>query len=254
MIEYVDEEGLISPEDIESDVNTLGADTAVTAFSDFLFRELIDGNNAVEIGRVTGGVDRTVFAVERDGKRVLVYQSPIGAPAAAAVMEEIGALGVKNFVAFGICGALVDTPFRTMIVPDRAYRDEGTSYHYLPAADYVELKNAQRVRKTLADLGINTLVGGAWTTDGFYREARTRAELMRARGCVAVDMESAALQAVCDFRGYNFHTFFITADSLAGEKWQGNDITKLAVTSADEAAVAAAVELAFALANGKEGA
>lgn len=247
MIRYFDENGIIEPTQVERLPDGMTADTAITAFSDFLFDELTGKYGAKQVCTITGGIDRPVYAIERDGKHVLVYKSPVGAPAAAMAMEEVGMLGVENFVAFGICGALTDTPFRTLVVPDRAFRDEGTSYHYLPPADFIELKNARTVRARLDEMGVNSVVGGTWCTDGFYRETRTRADQVKAQGCIAVDMESAALQAVCDYRGKSFYTFFITADSLAGEKWESNDLLKLSVTSTDKVAVAAAVELAFKL-------
>lgn len=247
MIRYFDENGIIEPTQVERLPDGMTADTAITAFSDFLFDELTGKYVAKQVCTITGGIDRPVYAIERDGKHVLVYKSPVGAPAAAMAMEEVGMLGVENFVAFGICGALTDVPQRTVIVPDKAFRDDGTSLHYLPDSEFVRVKNADRVQAALAASGINTLVGGVWTTDGFYRETRTRADEMRARGCVAVDMECSALQAVCDFRGKNFYTFFITADSLAGEEWNPNYICNPGVTSADKVAVAAAASLAASL-------
>lgn len=243
MIRYIDEAGMIAPDE----VCDFGHETAVTAFSDFLFDEIKERYAAERIGVIKGGVDLIVYSIDVGGKRVLLYKSGVGAPAAAMAMEEIGACGVKNFVAFGICGALTDVPPRTVIVPDKAFRDDGTSLHYLPDSEFIPVKNADRVRAALAASGINTLAGGVWTTDGFYRETRTRADEMRARGCVAVDMECSALQAVCDFRGKNFYTFFITADSLAGEEWNPNYICNPGVTSADKVAVAAAASLATSL-------
>ena len=245
MIKYFDEKGIIEPVQNERLPDGINATTAVTAFSDFLFNELIEKYNAKKVCSVVGGVDRPVYAIERDGKHIVAYKSPVGAPAAAMVMEEVGMLGIKNFIAFGICGALTETPFRTLIVPDKAFRDEGTSYHYLPPADYITLKNSGRVSEFLKGLKVNAVTGGTWCTDGFYRETRTRMEQMKAQGCIAVDMESSALQAVCDFRDKNFYTFFITADSLAGEKWESNDILNLSVTSVDKVAVSAAVEMGF---------
>lgn len=247
MITYINEKGIIEPNEVSCDCDCRGIKTAVTAFSDFLFDAFCEKYAAVKIGKIVGGVDRQIFVATHNGKSVIVYKSPVGAPAAAATMEEVGALGVENFVAFGICGALTTVPPRTFIVPNRAYRDEGTSYHYLEASDYIEIKNSRRVENALNSSGVATLVGGTWTTDGFYRETRTRAEQMKANGCVAVDMECSALQAVCDYRGKNFYTFFISADSLAGDKWEPNHILDLNVTTAEETAIAVAAELAFGL-------
>ena len=61
-------------------------------------------------------------------------------------------------------------------------------------------------------------------------------------------MESSALQAAANFRNKQFYTFFIPADSLAGEQWQPNDILDLKATDSTTVAVAAAIKLAEELA------
>lgn len=239
MIEFYDEKGIITPfcEDI-------GADVAITVFSTHTYDELLRVTRAQPREVIRGGCDVEVCAFERGGKRIAVYKSPVGAPAATATMEEVMAAGVKHVIAFGICGALVKTPPHTFIVPDKAIRDEGTSYHYMPPTEYIDLPNSGRVNKLLNDIGIATLVGGTWTTDGFYRETRTRAEQVKAAGCIAVDMECSALQVAANFRGKQFYTFFITADSLAEELWQPNDILDLKATDSTTVAVGAAIKLA----------
>lgn len=239
MIEFIDEKGMIEPigGDFDSEI-------AITAFSDHTYGELVSRSGAKKLTSIEGCIGLDVRAYERGGKRIIVYKSPIGAPAAAAAMEEVMACGVKKVVAFGICGSLIEAPNHTFMVPTRAYRDEGTSLHYMPPSDYIELNNSGIVEKSLKTGGIKTLTGGAWTTDGFYRETRTRAEKMKANGCIAVDMECSALQAVANFRGKQFYTFFITADSLAGEKWEPNDILDLKVTDSTTVAAVAAMHLA----------
>ena len=208
MIEFIDEKGLIDP--IGGD---LGVDVAITAFSTHIFDELIKRTGAKPTCGIKGCADVDVYMFESGGKRIAVYRSTIGAPAAAAYAEEMFASGINHLIAFGICGALVDTPPHAFIVPDKAFRDEGTSYHYLPKAEYIDIKNAATVQSSLEKSGVSTMTGGTWTTDGFYRETRARADMMKDNGCIAVDMECSALQAVADFRGKQFYTFFITADS-----------------------------------------
>lgn len=239
MIEFIDEEGMISP---RGDV--INADVAVTTFSNHLFNQLVECTGAKELTVMKGSVDIPVFGYTANGRRIAVFRTPIGAPAAVSCMEEAFFGGVKHIIAFGICGTLIDTPPQAIVVPDRAYRDEGTSYHYAPASDYITLKNSGAVEAALNRYGVKTIKGGAWTTDGFYRETRTRANQMRANGCIAVDMECAALQACADFRGKQYSTFFITADSLAGEQWAPNDILDLKATDSTAVAVLAAMRLA----------
>ncbi len=248
MIEFIDEPGMISPETTSVALDT---DVAVTTFSDHLFDILVHDFDARPLGIMPGCASLPLFVASVGGKRVIMYKSPVGAPAAVGALEVALASGIEHFRAFGICGALVDVPPRTLIVPERSYRDEGTSYHYLPPAESIALKNSGTVAEHLASRGVATIRGGAWTTDGFYRETRSRLEYMKSRGCVAVDMESSALQAACDFRGKEFYTFFISADSLAGDEWNPNYIMEEHHDreTVDVAAAHAAVDLAVKLAK-----
>lgn len=248
MIEFIDEAGMIAP---ETTAVELGTNVAVSTFSDHLFDILIKDFGAKKLCVLPGCASLPIYSINANGKSVVVYKSPVGAPAAVGALEVALASGIEHFITFGICGALVDVPPRTLIVPNRAFRDEGTSYHYLPAAEDISLKNSATVAAHLKASGVSVIEGGAWTTDGFYRETRTRLEYMKARGCVAVDMECSALQAVCDFRKKEFYTLFISADSLAGDEWNANYIMdeQHDRAPADVTAAHAAVALAEKLAK-----
>ncbi len=57
----------------------------------------------------------------------------------AAIMEELIALGARAFLAIGSCGCLdAGIAEGHLIVPTAAYRDEGASYHYVAASDFVD--------------------------------------------------------------------------------------------------------------------
>ena len=66
--------------------------------------------------------------------------SDVGAPACVGAMEEIYAMGVETIIMFGTCGIL-DKSIEdcSIIIPNAAIRDEGTSYHYMPASDEIEV-------------------------------------------------------------------------------------------------------------------
>lgn len=166
--------------------------------------------------------DRPVYLLENQSPRIAFYMSPITSAGAGMKMEDAAvATGVKRFVLFGSCGAL-DSALTEgrLIVPTEAYRDEGFSYHYAPAAPYITVQNADKVALILSDLGIPHVKGRAWTTDALYRETRGNMEKRKAEGCIAVDMECSGLQALSDFKGYDYYTFFYSGDLLDAPQWE----------------------------------
>lgn len=72
---------------------------------------------------------------------------------------------------------------------------------------------------TVEDTLIPYIKGKTWTTDAFYRETMNNFEKRRADGCISVEMECAALQAMCDFKGLNLYTFFTSGDLLDAPEW-----------------------------------
>jgi uridine phosphorylase len=88
-------------------------------------------------------------------------------------------------------------------VIDRALRDEGTSYHYLPPADFAPADAAlvAVAMAASADTGLAVYQGASWTTDAPFRETAAAIERARARQVLAVEMEAAALYAFAQARG-----------------------------------------------------
>jgi uridine phosphorylase len=96
--------------------------------------------------------------------------------------------------------ALRPPPYFILI--ERALRDEGTSYHYLPAAAYAEAdpELLATVGEALSGLSEPVERGTTWTTDAPYRETEAAIEAARAQGILAVEMEAAALYAFAQAR------------------------------------------------------
>ena len=162
------------------------------------------------------------MAVGKAGaRRVAVVRTHIGAPAACVVLEELIALGVREVIAFGACGSLVRSlPIGSLILPTRAYVDEGASRHYggerwqLPHRGLVTaLRRASRRR------GLEVAEGGTWTTDAPYRERWTRARALARQGVVSVEMEASALYAVARTRKVRCASLFVVSDELSGDEW-----------------------------------
>src|SRR5699024_7039274 len=138
------------------------------------------------------------------GKEIGIFLSPIGTTAVGTFVSEANWItGAERFVMFGSAGCLNrEATLGKLVVPTEAYRDEGISYHYAPAAPYIEIPNALKVAALLAEFGAPYVTGRVWTTDAIYRETRSKVEARKAEGCLAVDMEVAGVQAVCSFHGF----------------------------------------------------
>jgi uridine phosphorylase len=156
------------------------------------------------------------------GRVAIAGNFGIGAPAAAIMLEELAAFGVRQFISIGLAGGLQPSLSPgSVVVCDRAQRDEGTSGHYAPSGETVLADPAitQRLCQALALQGIPALTGGAWTTDAPYRETWSKVDAARQAGLLAVDMEAAALFAAGRALGVQVGAAFIIADPVLREHW-----------------------------------
>ena len=166
--------------------------------------------------------DYPVYQANFKGKKALLFNPYIGAPAAAGIMEELSARGCTKWISCGSAGVL-DGKIAVghLIVPRSAVRDEGTSYHYLkPSREVAASPRAVRaIKATLTKHGIPYVVSKTWTTDGFFRETPAKIALRKKEGCLAVEMETAAILAVAKFRGYHAGTILYGCDDISGKDW-----------------------------------
>jgi uridine phosphorylase len=163
-----------------------------------------------------------VYELDINGQRVVLVHPGVGAPLAAAYMEELIALGCRKFVACGGAGVLdSDLALGHVVIPNAAVRDEGTSYHYLPPARTVSAPAAvvATLEATLSRRQIPYVVGKTWTTDAIYRETPTKIAARRSEGCLTVEMEAAAFFAVAEFRNVQFGQLLYSGDDLSGDVW-----------------------------------
>jgi uridine phosphorylase len=138
------------------------------------------------------------------------------------MLEELAAFGVRQFISIGLAGGLQPSLSPgSVVVCDRALRDEGTSGHYAPSGETVQADPGitQRLCQALALQGVPALTGGAWTTDAPYRETWSKVDASRQVGLLAVDMEAAALFAAGRALGVQVGAAFIIADPVLREHW-----------------------------------
>ncbi|MEO5951116.1 MAG: purine-nucleoside phosphorylase, partial [Chloroflexia bacterium] len=133
ILEYSDEpEGVIEPTKIISRKDV--PECAVACFFQDVITKLVSEHKAEEVARMQSEIGiNPVYKLEWNGKAVTVFHPGVGAPLAAAFLDEVIALGCTKIVACGGCGVL-DSKMVVghIVVPNAAVRDEGTSYHYLP--------------------------------------------------------------------------------------------------------------------------
>jgi uridine phosphorylase len=164
------------------------------------------------------GVHR-LYEIEHRGVPLVVMHAGIGAPAAVFLFEDLIARGCTRIVACGGAGALIDLALGHPVVISAAVRDEGTSFHYVPPGRELDADpdGVAALSRALQEREVPFEVGKTWTTDGVYRETRSRVDRRRAEGCVTVEMEASALIAVARFRDIKFAQVVYAGDTLAGE-------------------------------------
>jgi len=179
-----------------------------------------------------------------------VIASPMGAPMGVLLLEQLIALGARRCIYLGFCGALAPSyRIGDLFLPAQAVREEGTSYHYLPAEVLpCAAPQVQTVLQAQAHrLHIPVHQGPIWTTDALYRETPQKIRQWQEAGVHAVDMEMAALFAVAQYRGCEVGALLIVSDECYHAAWQpgfGAPRLRQACEEAVTVAVAAATQLA----------
>jgi uridine phosphorylase len=141
-------------------------------------------------------------AASPDG-RVGIVGCAVGAPYAVLIAEQMFASGVELLISVTSSGQLAPAgPTPYFVLVERALRDEGTSYHYLPAGEYATADTAliEAVDPVLQAAGPRVVRGATWTTDAPFRETETVLARGRELGLLAIEMECAALYAFAEAR------------------------------------------------------
>lgn len=178
-----------------------------------------------------------VYKIRYRDTEIAFYLSRVGAPACVVGFEEVVAMGAEKFVLFGSCGTLDDERVKgKIIIPISAVRDEGTSYHYLAPSFEIEADphSVQILESTLRDCGYPYVKGKVWTSDAIYRETIELIGERKKEGCLAVEMECAAMLAVSRYRGIPFVQFLYGADDLSSDSWEIRDLCLYGLTEAEK--------------------
>ena len=144
-----------------------------------------------------------LYRLTHEGLELGLVGRAVGAPFAALIAEQLFASGCGLLISMTSAGRLAELrapPYFILI--ERALRDEGTSYHYLPPSDFsnADPRLLSAVRDAFAHLRVAVEKGATWTTDAPFRETSEAIAAMKAKGLLAVEMEAAALYAFGEAR------------------------------------------------------
>ena len=148
-----------------------------------------------------------------NGEKVSVTSTGIGGPSASIAMEELVRCGADTFIRVGTCGGMdLDVVGGDIVVATGAIRMEGTSREYAPieypAVSDLAVTNA--LVEAAKNCGYRWHAGVVQCKDSFYGqhspeikpvsyELLNKWEAWKRMGCLASEMESAALFVVADF-------------------------------------------------------
>ena len=139
----------------------------------------------------------------QEGLELGLLGCAVGASFAVLIAEQLFASGCQLLISMTSAGQLHQLrPPPYFVLIERALRDEGTSYHYLPPCDYSRANDKLLAAMEMAfvDLAVPVERGATWTTDAPFRETAEAIAAMSARGLLAVEMEAAALYAFAEAR------------------------------------------------------
>jgi len=212
----VETETIISLKDFYGEPKHI-VDLCLIIFSKDIYTHLLNTYNCEEIAILTACNGNTpIYKINYKGADIAFYLTGIGSAVASSECYEVSWItGAKKFIMFGSCGSLDRKKTEgKFIVPTESYRGEGCSYYYAEPSDYINIKNSQKLSEIFNELGVPYVLGRVWTTDSIVRETRGLVSKRKAEGCIAVEMELAGVQAVCDFYNLELYNFLEAGDVL----------------------------------------
>lgn len=167
-----------------------------------------------------------------DGVKVSVTSTGIGGPSASIAMEELVMSGADTFIRIGTCGGMqLDVKSGDVVIANGAIRMEGTTREYapieFPAVADIHITNA--LMEAAEEMGAPYHVGVVQCKDSFYGqhspermpvsyELLNKWEAWKQLGCLASEMESAALFVVASHLRVRAGSCFLVVANQEREK------------------------------------
>ena len=151
-----------------------------------------------------------------------VSNTGYGAPGFAMALESLIALGVKEIIFIGLAGSLQEeVQPADIVLCDEALCDDGTSPCY--TVEQTSMANKTILAKlagTLKKNKVNFHTGRNWSTDAIFRETKEEVVHYQKHNVLTVEMETAALYAICKKRKARAVASYVISDCLYNYKWE----------------------------------
>lgn len=255
MIRFSNEEGFIQAKGIKfregQDSSIILPKVAVGVFSIHLFEDVIEKFSCNEVGYIAcANFEKNVYILRYKDIELTFFLAGVSGPHISADIEELSSQGVEKFIIFGNCGVLDSTiEDCSIIIPTMAFREEGTSYHYVKESDTIDVnpKYIDKFIEVLDRHGFSYRMGATWTTDAFYRETKEKIEYFKSKNAITVEMEGAVIASVCKRKKLDYFTFYYAGDNLDSTTWEERSIEGLTNIEKKKEVMFLALELALAI-------
>ena len=174
----------------------------------------------------------TTYTGFLNGVKVSVTSTGIGGPSAAIAIQELVNVGADTFIRVGTCGGMdINVKGGDVVIATGAIRMEGTSREYAPV-EFPAVANLDVINALVSsakNLGYSYHTGVVQCKDSFYGqhspdvmpvsyELKNKWEAWKRLGCLASEMESAALFIVASFLKVRVGSVFLTVANQEREK------------------------------------
>ena len=253
MIRYSEEDGFIKPRGIKfrenQDKNIILPKVAVGVFSRHLYQDVINKFHCTEVGYIScANMERNVYILNYKGIEITFFMAGVSGPWISSDIEELHMQGVDKFIIFGNCGVLnKNIEDCSIIIPTKAFREDGTSYHYLEESDSIDVnpKYIEDFIDILNKYNFDYIKGYTWTTDAFFRETKDKIKYFKDKGAVCVEMEASSIASLCKRLNIDYFTFYYAGDNLDSTEWDERSLSGLTNIDKKKEVMLLALELAI---------
>lgn len=121
----------------------------------------------------------------------------VGASYAVLLAEQLFVSGCELLISITSAGKLNEEITKDYVLIEDTIREEGTSYHYLPADEksVLDAQLSQMLEALFTNSALSVQRGKSWTTDAPYRETASAIKSAIENGADCVEMEASALYA-----------------------------------------------------------